>query len=238
MNKKFLLIALLSAYCGFVSAQSQPPRRLGSTYHTNNDTTILMDIRERLVQLAMQNPNFEVADRRVSVAHYQLNRAKGEWLSVVVPSINLNPLTIAPKSDGNQFLPLWNVGVAIPLNFYTQRTNEVKIARENIYIAEAEKNERYRDVRLKVLTRYEDYLMYKEMYDLQSRVTADTYLVFRQSETDFADGLIGVDIYNKAFAAYKQQQDGKLKAGRDLKVAELELEYMIGITINEALGKK
>ena len=42
-------------------AQGVTPRRLGSTYHTANDTSVITDIRERLVQLALQNPNFEIA---------------------------------------------------------------------------------------------------------------------------------------------------------------------------------
>ena len=128
--------------------------------------------------------------------------------------------------------------VTLPLNYYTQHKNEVRIAREQLYIAEAEKNERYRDIRLKVLTRYEDYLMYKEMLDLQIRVTQDAYLKLRQEEQNFKDDMIGVDEYNKAFAMWKDQQDRRTQAQRNFKVSELELEYMIGITMNELLGKK
>jgi outer membrane protein TolC len=237
MNKKNVFTVLCLLYGGLLMAQVQPPRRLGSTYHTTNDTSKLTDIRERLVQLAMQNPNFEIADRKVSIATYQLAKAKGDWLGAIQPGINLNPLTLQPKGEGNQFLPLWNVTVAIPLNYYTQRKNDVRVARENLYIAEAEKNEKYRDVRLKVLTRYEDYLMYKEMLDLQIRVTQDAYLKFKQEEQNFKDDMVGVDEYNRAFALWKVQQDGRAQAQRNFNVSKLELEYMIGITIDELLGK-
>lgn len=237
MNKKILLVGLLVISSLALRSQN-PPRRLGSTYHTNNDTTGVMNIREKLVQLALQNPNFEIADRKVSIADYQLAKARGEWLSVIIPSVNLNELTLQPKGTGNQFLPLWNVGVAIPLNFYTQRKNEVRIARENLYIAEAEKNQRYREIRVQVLTKYEDYLMYKDMLDLQSRVTQDAYLNYRQKEQDFKDDLIGVDVYNNAFALYKEQQVRKLTDLRNFNVSKLELEQMIGISIDELLQKK
>lgn len=237
MNKKVLFVSLFLINSLALLAQN-PPRRLGSTYHTNNDTSQITNIREKLVQLAMQNPNFEIADRKVSIANYQLSKAKGEWLSVIVPSVNLNELTLQPKGSGNQFLPLWNVGVAIPLNFYTQRKNEVKVARENLYIAEAEKNQRYREIRTQVLTKYEDYLMYKDILDLQSRVTQDAYLNYRQKEQDFKDDLIGVDVYNNAFALYKEQQVRKLTDIRNYNVSKLELEQMIGIDIDELLQKK
>ena len=236
MNKKILFSALFIACQFLVAAQVSPTRRTGSTYHTNNDTTSLGDIREKLVQLALQNPNFEIVDRKVSVAGFNLTKARGEWLSVIVPSINLNPLTIKPKSEA-QFLPLWNVAVAIPLNFYTSRKNDIRIARENIYIAEAEKNERYREIRANVLTRYEDYLMYKEMMDLQTRVTQDAFLFYRQRENDFADDAIGIDDYNKAFAQYKEQQDRLLQARRNFNVSKIDLEQMIGISIDEVLRK-
>ncbi len=237
MNKKVLIVAFLLINSLVLVAQN-PPRRLGSTYHTDNDTSQITNIREKLVQLAMQNPNFEIADRKVSIANYQLSKAKGEWLSVIVPSVNLNELTLQPKGSGNQFLPLWNVGVAIPLNFYTQRKNEVKVARENLYIAEAEKNQRYREIRTQVLTKYEDYLMYKDILDLQSRVTQDAYLNYRQKEQDFKDDLIGVDVYNNAFALYKEQQVRKLTDIRNFNVSKLELEQMIGIPIDDLLQKK
>lgn len=237
MNKKVLIVAFLLINSLVLVAQN-PPRRLGSTYHTDNDTSQITNIREKLVQLAMQNPNFEIADRRVSIANYQLTKAKGEWLSVIVPNVNLNELTLKPKGTGNQFLPLWNVGVNIPLNFYTQRRNDVKVARENLYIAEAEKNQRYREIRTQVLTKYEDYLMYKDILDLQSRVTQDAYLNYRQKEQDFKDDLIGVDVYNNAFALYKEQQVRKLTDIRNFNVSKLELEQMIGISIDDLLQKK
>lgn len=238
MNKKIAFCSLLILFaCSMVLGQN-PVRRVGSTYHTNNDTSQLMDIREKLVQLALQNPNFEIADRRVSIADFQLKKANGEWLSVIVPSVNLNELTLRPKGTVAQFLPLWNVAVAIPLNFYTQRKNEIKIARENLYIAEAEKNERYREIRVKVLSKYEDYLMYKETVDIQSRVTQDAYLNYRQKEQDFKDDFITVDEYNKAFQLYAEQQRRRVSDQRNLNVSKLEMEQMIGMPLDELLQKK
>jgi outer membrane protein TolC len=238
MNKNLLFCCLLLLVGSSLLNAQNPTRRVGSTYRNTTDTSALMDVREKLVQLALQNPNFEVADRRVSIADFQLRKAKGEWLSVVAPNLNLNELTLGPKSGGSQFLPLWNIGVSIPLSFYTQRKNEVKIAKENLYIAEAEKNERYREIRTKVLSKYEDYLMLKETVDLQNRVTQDAYLNFRQKEQDFKDDLLTVDDYNKAFQLYAEQQKRRLSDQRNLNVAKLEMEQMIGMPLDELLQKK
>ncbi len=238
MNKKIIFCCFLLLFASSLVIGQSPTRRVGSTYHNAADTSKLMDIREKLVQLALQNPNFEIADRKISIADFQLKKASGEWLSVIVPSVNLNELTLQPKGSGNQFLPLWNVGVAIPLNFYTQRKNDIKIARENLYIAEAEKNERYREIRVKVLSKYEDYLMYKETVDIQSRVTQDVYLNYRQREQDFKDDFITVDEYNKAFQMYAEQQRRRLQDQRNLNISKLEIEQMIGLPLDELLQKK
>lgn len=237
MNKKIIFCCIVLLQTSSLLLGQNPTRRAGSTYRTEVDTSKLMDIREKLVQLALQNPNFEIVDRRVSIANFQVNRAKGDWLSVISPSVNLNELTLAPKGE-NQFLPLWNVGIAIPLNHYTQRKNEIKIARENLFIAEAERNERYREIRVKVLSKYEDYLMYKETVDIQSRVTQDAYLNYRQKEEDFKEDLITVDDYNKAFQLYAEQQRRRVQDQRNLNISKLEIEQMIGMPIDELLQKK
>ena len=55
-----------------------------------NQPVRITDIREKLVQLALQNPNYEVADRKVAVADYQVKKAKGSWLGAVALQGNLN----------------------------------------------------------------------------------------------------------------------------------------------------
>lgn len=234
----FLLAFLLMSSLQLWAQGGNGSKGTGSTYYRANDTSRMLDIRERLVQLALQNPTFEIADRKVSVARYQIAKAKGNWFSGITPALNLNKFTVGSKSSGNQFLPLYNVVVTMPLNYFSLNKNEVKVARQNYYIAEAEKNERFREVRLAVLTSYEDYLMYKELLDLQNRVTQDFYLQYRQRESDFKEDAITVEEYNKVFAAYKEQQDRKLKAQRDFNVSKLELERLIGIPIEEVLEKK
>jgi len=216
-------------------AFAQSGGKTGSTYLSARDTSVILDIREKLVQLALQNPGFEIADRKINVAEFQLKKAKGDWLAAINANINLNEITINPSANNQLFFPLWNVGVSVPLNYFSQNRYLNKIAKENVYIANAEKNEKYRMIRTKILTRYEDYLMYKEMLELQNRATQDAYLTYRQREGDFKDDIIAFDEYNKAFAIYKEQQDKRLKSQRDFNVSKLDIEEMIGISMDELL---
>lgn len=239
MNNKhlFLFFVLLTGFSA-ASAQNRANNTVGATYHLGKDTAGLGDVRERLIQLALQNPDFEIADRKINIANYELKQAKGDWLGFIAPNLNLNEFTVKPKSSNNFFLPLWNVGVTVPLNYFSQRKNEVKVARENMYIAQAQKNERFREIRAKVLTKYEDYLMYRDLLELQNRVTQDAYVYYKQRESDFADNLIEIDDFNKAFALYKEQQEKKLQAFRNLNVAKIELEQLIGVSLDDVLKGK
>ncbi|HUR11558.1 MAG TPA: TolC family protein [Flavitalea sp.] len=202
------------------------------------DTARTSDVREKLVQLALQNPEFEIADRNVAIAHYQLNAAKGDWLGFIQPTLNLNELTLQPKRDNQIFLPLYNVGVALPLNFFSQRKNGVKVAREKIFIAEAEKNERYKRIRREVLTAYEDYLMYRNMLDIQNRLTQDQRLEYLQAEKDFEDAQIDQSVFKKASDAYGAMQLRTEEMKRNLSVAKYILEELTGANIDDVLGKR
>ena len=235
MIKRLFQFILAAVVFNCSMSFAQTPNTKGSTFLSGKDTAVLMDIREKLVQLALQNPGFEIADRKINIASYQVSKAKGDWLTAISGNINLNEITINPSGNNQIFYPLWNVGVTLPLNYFSQNRYINKIAKENLYIANAEKNEKYRMIRTKILTKYEDFLMYRDMLELQNRATQDAYLVYKQKESDFKDDTITFDEYNKAFPVYKEQQDKRLKAQRDFNVSKLEIEELIGISIDELL---
>ena len=236
MHKLFFIFALLLA----VTSNAQI-RKTTSGVRVTIDTSRISDIREKLVQLALQNPEFEIADRNVAIAHYQLNAAKGDWLGLIQPSLNLNSVTVNQTfiNPGEQiFFPLYNVGIGLPLNFFSQKKNNVKVAREKIFIAEAEKNERYRRIRREVLTAYEDYNMYKSMLEIQTQVAQDQKLETMQAEKDFADDVINQEAYKRSTDAYYAAQMRTFELQRNFLVSKHILEQMIGVNIDDVIGKR
>jgi outer membrane protein TolC len=208
-----------------------------STYH-RNDTAKVFDVREKLVQLAMQNPNYEVADRTVNKSLYELRKARGSWLGQLNATGNLNELSIDPKNPAGLFYPRYNFSINIPFDLFISKPNDIKIARENYLIAEANRNDKYRQIRAEVLTRYEDYLMYKERLESQVRITQDEQLLFISKERDFQDGIINQEEYSKANKAYEEAKLLKGEYQRNFNVAKIDLERMIGMTLEEALATK
>lgn len=243
------LIATVFMLAAMNAIAQNPAGRNASTYHSNMDTVKPVDIRERLVQLALQNPNYEIADRKVTIAERNLKKAKGSWLSAFSAQGNLNELSIKelgstsnpnnPNNlNGGLFFPRYNFSLTLPFDFFSARSNDVKVARENMYIAEAEKNQRYRTIRRDVLTAYEDFLMHKEKYDLQTRITQGEYTEYKLAEKDFADGTITADAFKTTETAYYNQLITKAEMQRNYNVSKYELELLIGVSIDDVLPRK
>jgi outer membrane protein TolC len=242
------LIAAVFMLAAMNAIAQNPAGRKASTYHSNLDTVRPVDIRERLVQLALQNPNYEIADRKVTIAERNLKKAKGSWLSAFTAAGNLNELSIKELNgsshndptalNGGLFFPRYNFSLTLPFDFFSARNNDVKVARENIYIAEAEKNQRYRTIRRDVLTAYEDYLMHKEKYDLQTRITQGEYTEYKLAEKDFADGTITAEAFKTVETGYYNQLITKAEMQRNFNVAKYELELQIGVNIDDVIPKK
>ncbi|HYJ38249.1 MAG TPA: TolC family protein [Chitinophagaceae bacterium] len=242
MKRTTLFLLLLFVLTSPVIAQhySNSPKN-PPTYRPSGeskDTVRLTDVREKLVQLALQNPTYEVVDRQVNKSLFELKKAKGSWLSPLMATGNVNEFSINQDPNVPNFYPRYNFSVTVPLDLFSVKKNDVKIARENVLIAEAEKNQRYRQIRAEVLTAYEDYLMYKEMLDIQARLTQDQQTTLKTREKDFEDGLINAEEYNKYYATYSEQKGKLVEAVRNLNTAKIALESMIGIPLEQALGTK
>ncbi len=100
-------------------------------------------------------------------------------------------LPLTPKKDNNgvkipNYYPIYNLGVNIPFDIFTRTTNNVKIARENYYMTTAAKNQKFREIKADVLTKYENYLLARQLVELQSRITQSEYATLKRAESDFA----------------------------------------------------
>ncbi len=233
-----LLLILLCSVTFIIAQRKQNSADLNTTTtYLTADTIQKMDIREKLVQLAIQNPNYEVADRKVEIANLELSRTKSKLLGQIVVSGNMNEFSINPPQDGfNTLYPRYNIGATIPLDLFITRSKDIKIAKENLGIAQAQRNQSYRLIKTQVLTAYEDYVMMKQKLEFQSQITQDAYTEFKQNERDFSDGIIEQKEYNAAFRKWTDEQSKKIEMQRNVNVKKLELESMIGMPFDEVLA--
>ncbi len=215
-------------------ARAQTP---ANKYLYRPDSVRLPDIRERLVQLALQNPGYEIADHAEIAAGYQIKIAKAAYLGLFSAQGNVNEFTISPPKQNGQnvpfYFPKYNFGVSVPFDIFTRTANTVKIARENYYISTAAKNQKFREIKADVLTKYENYLLAKQLVDFQAKLTQNEYSTLKRAESDFAENLIKLDDVEKAQKSYITEQVKSLTLQKDLNVSKIEIEKVIGVKIEE-----
>lgn len=237
-----LLLLCTAASYAQVKPETKKPAPVFTAIRQANTPT---DIREKLVQLALQNPTYEVVDRRVNIAEYNVKKAKGSWLSPIAVQGNLNEFAFKGTTTGangvvynpSTFYPKYNIGATIPFDIFSSKKNDVKIARENLSIAQAEKNQRFREIKAEVLTKYEDYLLCQEKLDFQSQVTQDARTAYLAAEKDFQEGAIKQDEYNKSYRGYTDEKIRQFEYQRNYNVVKLELERMIGVSMEDVQKK-
>jgi outer membrane protein TolC len=238
------LLILLLLFCNLAYAQVATPKQYNAKSNYNlADSVKNFDIRERLIQLALNNPAYEISDRQSNIARYQLTISKGWWLAALNASGNINEYTISPKSAGTSangtanpiYYPKYNFGLSLPFDIFTRSSNTVKIARETYLISQAAKNEKFREIKAEVLTKYEDYLLAKQKLELQIQITQDAYTNYQVAESDYRLNAIKAEDYSKAYKAWASEQVTKLELQRNLNVVKIDLERSIGVKLDDVL---
>lgn len=239
--KLFLMLSLTVLLSLPVFAQIAP---------SGNRIVASPDIREKLVSLALQNPQLEVADHQIKISKYNLKTAKGWWLNNISLSFNANEFTIkrimGKKPDGpagqqyysTNMYPLYNVGVNIPIGGIFTQPAQVKAAREQVAIAQAQRNTQYRAIREAVLSTYEDYLTNKELLTVQSQITESSYNEFLQAKQKFRNGQISVLEYNAAEGLYHNQLKNRISAEHNFNLTKIQLETIIGVPLSSVLNNE
>ena len=171
------------------------------------------------------------------VAEFQVKKSKMSWLSALSATYNLNQFNLEGTNQNN-FFPKYNFGLMVPFDIFTRTSNDIKIARQNLGIAQAEKTVRYREIKAKILTKYEDYLMFQQKLEFQSQITQDEHTAFLTAEKAFGEGNIKQEDYNKAYRGYSDEKSKMAELQRNYNVIKIELEELVGMTIEEVIKLK
>lgn len=195
---------------------------------------------ERLVQLAWQNyPDNEIVQRQVIIAEKNVSLSKWSWLENLSASGNLNEFTINPPDDEgnfNNFFPRYNFGARISLDILNTPTR-VRVAKEELNIAQAEVNKQKLQVRAIIYRLYEEYKIAKQMYEIQSQSSEDSYTLYTLAEQNFKEGEISVEEYTKAGELYNADRVKLIRAESNLVLARINIEELIGVSFNVVINE-
>jgi outer membrane protein TolC len=232
--KSFILLLVLRPFVLYGQENNQQQNQVGmiqGIYIPQDDP-----VAKQLVLLALENAEAKTADLQVEAANEQLKLAKTEWWNNVALSGNINEYSISPpKNLTNIYYPRYNFGGTIPLGIFTTHAHKVRLARKELEIAHMAKITKYEEIKTEVLTRYQDYLMYKQQINIETTVVENLYNNYLQAEQKFRNGQINVEEYNSALQAYNEEMSKKLAIQRDFNVSRLEIEKLIGVPLENVL---
>lgn len=229
-NKKIWITGLMLSFF-LVIAKPSIAQKISSFNAFNNDDSI---IKARLVELALNNPNIRAADASIKVAQYQLQKAKSSWLGSLSATGNVNEFVVNGSSAANYY-PKYNFGVAVPFDIFSKTKIETKTADQNIIIAKDQKEERIRAIKKEVLTLYENYKEKKELLRLQKISTEEDNETYVAAQKSYADGTIQLPELNRSYQQYVNSQAKQVSNERDYNVSIIELEEVIGVSVEVVL---
>src|ERR1700743_1891183 len=116
-----LAVVLMVSTVQAQNTQNRPSTSRNSQERVPTMPDTAGDIRDRLIQLAIQNPSVEIDDRNILVAEYGVKKAKTNILNQISLQGNLNEFSINQNNPYANLYPKYNVGVVVPLGLFTTR---------------------------------------------------------------------------------------------------------------------
>lgn len=192
--------------------------------------------REKLVELARQNPNSDAIKAREQINRLETQNARAAWLNHFSASANANEYSLKQNSNTqNIYYPRYNFSVGINLGNLITIPNNVKISKTNRKLIAAQKANEDRDAKVTVLKMYETYTANKKVLELQLPLLEDALNYYKQMERKFSGGEISIDQYSASYRIYNSEMVRNVQLIKELNQSRIELEGMIGMTLESAL---
>ena len=128
-----------------------------------------LDIREQLVNLAIQNSGRGIDSANRKIAEYNLNKAKTNWYNQISVAGNINEFSLT-NSTVASYYPRYNFGITVPLGIFSSHSNDVKIAREQVKIVDMISEQKLKAIRRDVLSRYETFLEKRDLLRIEKEI--------------------------------------------------------------------
>jgi outer membrane protein TolC len=184
-------------------------------------------IKDTLIKMAMAYPAIAQGQELVNLEKYSLKRAKSAWLDMVSIQGNINEFVIN-KSDNANFFPKYNLGLNMPLGIFGRTSAEVNMAKSRIGVANARKDMEVRALKKDVLSRYETYKEKRQLLELQQSIAIDQSDKYKIIQRQYSNDKVELAKVNEGYQDYLRELSKMHTLEKDLNIAELELEELIG----------
>lgn len=192
------------------------------------------DIVEKLMALALNNPQMKAADANITIAEIARKKANSSMLSSVNVGGNLNEFVIS-KPQLAIFTPKYNVGVSIPMDIFAKAKAEKKTADQVILFNKSQKEQLEEYLKTRVLIQYENYKEAKAQVEYQKISMEDDIAAYESAQKKFKDDAISLEDLNKIYKSSISEKGFLASKQKNLNLAIIELEQTIGVKLSAVL---
>ncbi len=193
-------------------------------------------IKEKLIALALNNPQVKAVDASIVIAETARKKANSSLLSSINVGANLNEFALSNSAIASLF-PKYNLGVSIPMDIFARSKAEKKTADQNIIINKYQKQQVENFLKAKVLAQYEVYKEKKELLQFHKRSMEDDIAAYEKAQKDFKDEVITLEELNKIYKVSLAERGTLISKEKDLNIAIIQLEEIIGVTLTTVFEK-
>ncbi|MFL5742644.1 MAG: TolC family protein [Flavisolibacter sp.] len=191
-------------------------------------------IEERLVELAINGPEYQKVEHQSKVYEYQLKTARNSWMNFLTISANYNDQTFAKNGNQTYVYPKYFFGITIPLGTILSG-NQAKIARESVSIGTLTQEETRRKIRADVIGKYRQYKAQTAIIAIETGYMNDLQAELSAAEEKFKLNSIPFETYNSALKNKNTQQTRLITLKLELDLIRLEIERMIGTNLDSVI---
>src|SRR5690606_2850132 len=123
-----------------------------------------------------------------------------------------------------------------PLDLFARAKAAKQTASQEIIVTEAQKTQQENIIKMEVLIRYENYKEQKELVELQKISMEDDFAAYQRAQQQYADDEIDLTEMNRLYKAYINEKATLTSLQKNFNVAIIELESIIGVSLEKALG--
>lgn len=201
-------------------------------------------IEEKLVRLAWQNhPINETYQDNVEIAKKNVSLSKWTWTKNLRAVYNINDNTIGtdpgsqdPNASGRLLAyPKYNIALGISVGDILTTPTNIKMAKQEVKIAEQALNAQKIQLRAQVLEQYYNYQLATQLLQIRTEENEETYANFLMISEKFKLGEATLDEYNKITNSYSIARATLVQQEMQVKIEKARLESYIGVSLESVL---
>jgi len=196
-------------------------------------------VEEKLVQLALQNVQYDAQNRLITIAKYKVKQEKNSWFDLLTISSQFNDQSFKHNVGNSQIAyiyPKYFYGIIIPIGTIISKGSQVKAAKEQEKIAEDNLIDAALKIRTDVLSKYKSWRVSNSLVLMERPIADDIHAAFLQMEKRFNDGSVTIEAYSEASRGYSAEMTKLLNYQLQADLQKLEIEQVIGVRLESVIN--